>query len=62
MTVECSLMPWRDNACILLGVLCALLMALSEARFLLAVPHFDEISLATYDSVAKVALEVVAVG
>ena len=65
MTVECSLLLWRDDARVRLGALCALMLALGAGRFLLAVPHFDEIdetSLATYNDVGKVTLEGVVVG
>jgi len=44
VTVECSLLLWRDDARVRLGALCALMLALGAGRFLLAVPYFDETS------------------
>ncbi len=40
-----------------LGALCTLTLVLGAGRFLLAVPHFDETSLATYNDVGSVILE-----
>lgn len=53
---------WRDERRVRLGALCALALALGAGRFLLALPHFDENSLATYNDVGRVALEGVVVG
>jgi len=52
--------PGKDR--VRLGALCALMLALGAGRFLLAVPHFDETSLATYNDVGWVTLEGVVVG
>ena len=57
-----GLLLWRDSQRIRLGALCALMLALGAGRFLLAVPHFDETSLATYNDAGWVTLEGVVVG
>jgi competence protein ComEC len=61
------LLLWREDDApggdrIRLGALCALMLALGVGRFLLAVPRFDETSLATYNDVGRVTLEGVVVG
>jgi competence protein ComEC len=56
------LLLWRENPRARLGALCALMVALGIGRFLLAVPRFDETSLATYNDVGWVTLEGVVVG
>ncbi len=53
---------WRDNTRVRLGALCVLALALGAGRFLLAAPHFDEASLATYNDIGEVTLEGVVVG
>ena len=57
-----SLFLWRDSARVRLGALCALMLALGAGRFLLAVPHFDETTLATYNDTGWVTFEGVVVG
>jgi competence protein ComEC len=61
-----GLLLWRDDAPgknhVRLGALCALMLALGAGRFLLAVPRFDEMSLATYNDVGWVTFEGVVVG
>jgi len=57
-----GLLLWRDNARVRLGALCALMLALGAGRLLLAVPHFDESSLATYNDAGWVRLEGIVVG
>ena len=57
-----GLLLWRDNARVRLGALCALTLTLGAGRLLLALPHFDETSLATYNDVGRVTLEGVVVG
>jgi competence protein ComEC len=57
-----GLLLWRDDRRVRLGALCALMLALGAGRLLLAVPHFDETSLATYNDAGWVALEGVVVG
>ncbi len=57
-----GLLLWRDDHRVRLGALCALMLALGAGRFLLAVPHFDETSLATYNDIGWVALEGIVVG
>jgi competence protein ComEC len=47
----------RGRDLVRLGALCTLALALGAGRFLLAVPHFDETSLATYNDVGSVILE-----
>jgi competence protein ComEC len=57
-----GLLLWRDERRVRLGALCALMLALGAGRLLLAVPRFDETSLATYNDVGWVALEGVVMG
>jgi len=57
-----GLLLWRDDRRVRLSALCALALALGAGRLLLAIPHFDETSLATYNDVGWVALEGVVVG
>jgi len=57
-----GLLLWRDNARLRWGASCALVLALGAGRFLLAVPHFNEKSLATYNDAGWVTLEGVVVG
>jgi len=57
-----GLLLWRDDRRVRWGALCALTLALGAARLLLAVPRFDETSLATYNDVGWVTLEGVVVG
>jgi competence protein ComEC len=57
-----GLLLWRDDARVRWGASCALVFALGMGRFLLAVPHFDETSLATYNEAGWVTLEGVVVG
>ncbi len=57
-----GLLLWRDDRRVQLGALCALALALGAGRLLLAVPHFDETSLATYNHAGWVTLEGVVVG
>ena len=57
-----GLLLWRDDARVRWGASCALVFALGAGRLLLAVPHFDETSLATYNDAGWVTLEGVVVG
>ena len=57
-----SLLLWRGNASVRLGAVCALAMALGAGRFLIAVPHFDETSLATYNIAGWVTIEGIVTG
>lgn len=57
-----GLLLWRDNTRVRLGALCVLMLALGASRLLLAVPHFDETTLATYNDIGWVTLEGVVVG
>ncbi|MEA3339029.1 MAG: DNA internalization-related competence protein ComEC/Rec2 [Chloroflexota bacterium] len=57
-----GLLLWRDSARVRLGASCVLALALGVGRLLLATPHFDETSLATYNDVGWVTLEGVVVG
>jgi len=57
-----GLLLWRDERRVRLIALCALMLALGAGRFLLAVPRFDETSLATYSDAGWVVLEGVVVG
>ncbi|MDY6875639.1 MAG: DNA internalization-related competence protein ComEC/Rec2 [Chloroflexota bacterium] len=52
-----GLVLWRDDHRIRLGALCALALALGAGRFLLAIPHFDDTTLATYNDTGWVGLE-----
>ena len=52
-----GLLLWRDDRRVRLIALCALMLALGAGRLLLAVPRFDETSLATYNDVGWVMLE-----
>ncbi|HDQ71786.1 MAG TPA: DNA internalization-related competence protein ComEC/Rec2 [Chloroflexi bacterium] len=52
----------RDDGRVRLGAGCALALVLGAGRFMLAQPHFDETSLATYNDVGWVTLEGVIVG
>ncbi len=53
---------WRDEPRVRLGAVCLLTLTLGAARLLLALPHFDETSLATYNDSGWVTLEGVVVG
>ena len=57
-----GLLLWRDDHRVRLGALCALMLALGAGRLLLAVPHFDKTSLATYNDIGWATLEGVVVG
>ena len=57
-----GLLLWRENRRVRLGALCMLMLALGAGRLLLAVPHFDETSLATYNDAGCVRLEGIVVG
>ena len=57
-----SLLLWWDNARVRLGALCVLMLALGAGRLLLAVPHFNETSLATYNDIGWVTLKGIVVG
>jgi competence protein ComEC len=56
-----ALLLWRDTR-LRLAAACGLVLALGAGRFLLAIPHFDERSLATYNDVGQVTLEGIVVG
>jgi len=62
LAASLGLSLWRDDIRIRRGALCALTFALGAGRFLLALPHFDEGSLATYNDAGYVTLEGVVVG
>ena len=51
-----GLLLWRDNTRVRWGASCALVLALGAGRFLVAIPHFDETSLATHNDVGWVTL------
>ncbi|MDY7079598.1 MAG: DNA internalization-related competence protein ComEC/Rec2 [Chloroflexota bacterium] len=57
-----SLLLWRDDTRVRLGALCAFALALGAGRLLLAIPRFDETSLASYNDAGWVTLEGVVVG
>jgi competence protein ComEC len=61
-----GLLLWRGDAPggsrVRLGALCILMLALGAGRFLLAVPRFDENTLATYNDGGWVTLEGIVVG
>ncbi len=57
-----GLLLWREDRRVRLIALCALALALGAGRLLLAVPRFDETSLATYNDAGWVTLEGVVVG
>jgi competence protein ComEC len=57
-----GLLLWRDDARVRWGAACVLVFALGAGRLLLAIPHFDENSLATYNDAGWVTLEGVVVG
>ncbi len=57
-----SLLLWWDEHRVRLGALSLLMLVLGAGRFLLALPHFDEGSLATYNGAGWVTLEGVVVG
>ena len=57
-----GLLLWRTDARVRWAASCALVLALGAGRFLLAVPRFDERSLATYNDAGWVTLEGVVVG
>ncbi len=57
-----GLLLWRDKPRVRSGALCTLALALGAGRFLLATPHFDETSLATYNDTGQIALEGVIIG
>jgi len=57
-----GLLLWRTDARVRWAASCALVLALGAGRFLLAVPHFDERSLATYNDAGWITLEGVVVG
>jgi len=52
-----GLVLWREERRVRLGSFCVLMLALGAGRFLLAVPHFDEASLATYNDAGWATLE-----
>ncbi|MFL7791749.1 MAG: ComEC/Rec2 family competence protein, partial [Anaerolineae bacterium] len=56
------LLLWRENPRVRLIAICVLFLVAGAGRFLLAVPHFDETSLATYNDAGWVTLEGVVVG
>lgn len=56
------LLLWREDARVRLGGACALFLAAGAARLLIAIPHFEERSLATYNGVGQVTLEGIVVG
>jgi competence protein ComEC len=56
------LLLWRENPRVRLIAACVLFLAAGAGRFLLAVPHFCETSLATYNDIGWVTLEGVVVG
>lgn len=62
LTAFLGLLLWRDSRHVQLGSLCILALALGATRLLLAVPHFDAASLATYNDAGWVDLEGVVVG
>ncbi|HET89182.1 MAG TPA: DNA internalization-related competence protein ComEC/Rec2 [Chloroflexi bacterium] len=57
-----GLLLYRDQRHVRLLAGCGLMLALGAGRFLLALPHFDENSLSTYNDVGWVTLEGVVVG
>ena len=57
-----GLVLWRDDHRVRLGASCALMLALGAGRLILAVPHFDETTLATYNDTGRVRLEGLVVG
>ncbi|MGD8969130.1 MAG: ComEC/Rec2 family competence protein, partial [Anaerolineae bacterium] len=57
-----GLLLWRDDRRVQLGALCAVMFVLGAGRLMLAVPRFDESSLATYNGAGWVTLEGVVVG
>ena len=57
-----GLLLWRDDTRVRLGVLCVLMLTLGAGRLLLARPHLDETTLATYNDAGWVTLEGVVVG
>ena len=57
-----SLLLWRDDRRIRMAAPCVLMLILGVGRLLLAVPRFDESSLATYNGVGWVTLDGVVVG
>ena len=57
-----GLLLWRGSARVRLASLCALTLALGAGRFLLAIPRFDEHTVATYNDAGWVTLEGVVVG
>jgi competence protein ComEC len=57
-----ALLLWWDERRVRLGALSLLMLALGVGRLLLALPHFDEGSLATYNGAGWVTLEGVVVG
>jgi competence protein ComEC len=57
-----GLLLWREDDRVRWGSVYALMLALGAGRFLLAVPHFDETSLATYNDAGWVTLDGVVVG
>ena len=53
---------YRRDRSLQIGTLCALVMALGAGRFLLALPRFDDRSVATYNDVGAITLEGVVIG
>lgn len=53
---------WRDERRVRIGALCALVLAAGAGRYWLALPRFDEGSLATYNETGPVTLEGLVVG
>ncbi len=62
LTAGLGLWLYRDQRRVRLLVGCGLTFALGAGRLLLALPHFDETSLSTYNDVGWVTLEGVVVG
>lgn len=62
LTAILVLILWRERPRVRLGAICALTLALGAGRFLLALPHFDATSLASYHDVGRVTVEGVVVG
>jgi competence protein ComEC len=56
------LLLWPEKPRTWMGALCVLFLAAGAGRFLLAVPRFDETSLATYNGAGWVTLEGIVVG
>ncbi|MBL7065613.1 MAG: ComEC/Rec2 family competence protein [Anaerolineae bacterium] len=57
-----GLLLWRDDNRVRPGALCVMMLALGAGRLLLARPHLDETTLATYNDAGWVTIEGVVVG